>query len=363
MYNIIEKNNIFINNCLVDYLSVITPYISSELVSPSLISRMKTIAGTLKPTWGGFVECPLSEDNNTVHFSIHGLDNAINLPLKMRSESVWQRIQKLCMDCNYSKSRLSKEFSSIFLDFKLSPENAEIPIPSIFLSLQEGDLQCLNGDIKNFCAWLIKKVIEPLNNRTICDYLQRNLEISLTALPIEAQVLELGIMQPSPLDSIKLSISGISPLEICEYLTRIGWMGSFLELEKLVLFFNEIVDAIVLNVELGVTVAPKVSFNCFIYQNLYQDYCWQPLFDFLIENKLCTPKKYAALLNWSGLSHEQYSPIPWPDNLKMISDFLGNRASSILVREVNHIEITYTEYELDAKAHLWFSPDWDSNRQ
>ncbi|MGD1909785.1 MAG: hypothetical protein ACFB2X_02635 [Rivularia sp. (in: cyanobacteria)] len=347
------------HNCLVDNLSIFTPYLSPELVHPHVISRMKKISRTLKPTWGAFVECPLGQDNPTVHFSIHTLDNAINLPLKMRSESVWQRIQQLCMDCNCSKSRLSQEVSSILLDFKLSQENAEIPIPSIFLTLQEGNLQCLNGDIKTFCTWLIKKVVEPLNNRTISSCLQRNLELSLSALPMGAQVLELGIMQASPLDSIKLSISGISPGEISEYLIRIGWMGSFVELEKLVLFLNEIVDAIVLKVELGVIVAPKVSFDCFIYQDLYQDYSWQPLFDFLIENKLCTTKKYAALLNWSGLSHEQYSPIPWPKNLKMISDFLGNRASSILVREVNHIEIAYTDNKLDAKAHLWFSPDWD----
>ncbi|AFY57196.1 hypothetical protein Riv7116_4783 [Rivularia sp. PCC 7116] len=344
---------------LVDYLNAITPYLSAELVSLNTIARIKKISKTLKPTWGAFLECPLSEDNSTVHFSIHALDNAIKLPSKMRSECIWQRIQQLCMDCNCSQSRLSQEISSIFLDFELSQKNAEIPIPSIFFNLKEGDLQCLNGDIKTFCTWLIKKVVEPLNNRTISAYLQRNLELSLTALPAGAQILELGIMQPSPLDSIQLSISSMSPLAISEYLTRIGWRGSIVEIEKLALFLNEIVDTIVLKIELGITVAPQVSLQCFIYQNLYKDGYWQPLFDFLIENKLCTPKKYAALLNWTGLSYEKYSPIPWPTNLKMISDFLGNRASSILVREVSHIEITYTEKKLDAKAHLWFSPDWD----
>lgn len=345
------------NNCLLDYLNMITPYLSSELVSPYFISRMKKISRTLKPTWGAFLECPLGEDKNTVHFSIHALDDAINLPSKIHSESIWKRIQQLCMDCNHSKSRLSQEVGSIFLDFKLSQENAEIPIPSIFLILQEGDLQCLNGDIKTFCTWLTQKIIEPLNSRTISSYLEKNLELSLSALPIGAQVLELGIMQPSPLDSIKLSISGICPKDISDYLTAIGWIGSLVELEKLVLFLNDIVDAIVVKVELGVTVAPSVSFDCFIYQDLSKDNCWQPLFDFLIENQLCTPKKYVALLNWSGLSDKQYC-LP-PDNLKMISDFLGNRASSILLREVNHIEITYTENELDAKAHLCFSPDWN----
>lgn len=344
---------------LVDYLDAVSPYLSSELVNHRILSRIKTISRTLKPTWGAFLQCPLGKDNSTVHFSTHALNNAIKLPPKMRSESIWQRIQQLCMDCNCSQSRLSQEIGSIVLDFELSRDNAEIPIPSIFFNLREGDLQCLNGDINTFCTWLIKKVVEPLNNRTIPSYLQKNLELSLTALPTEAQVLELGILQPSPQDSIQLSISGMSPLAICEYLTRIGWRGSIVELEKLALFLDGIVDAIVIKVELGITVAPQVSFDCFIYQDLYKDCYWQPLFDFMIENKLCTPKKYAALLNWSGLSYEKYSPIPWPANLKIISDFLGNRASSILVREVSHIEITYTQNQLDAKAHLWFSPDWD----
>lgn len=344
---------------LVDYLNTVAPYLSSELVNPRILSRIKKISRTLKPTWGAFLKCPLGEDNSTVHFSTHALENAIKLPPRMRSESIWQRIQQLCMDCNCSQSRLSQEIGSIFLDFELNQDNAEIPIPSIFFNLQEGDLQCLNGDFSTFCTWLIKKVVEPLNNRTIPCYLQKNLELALTALPIEAQVLELGIIQPSGQDSIQLSISGMSPPAISEYLTRIGWRGSIIELEKLALFLDDIVDAIVIKVELGIAVAPQVSFNCFIYQDLYKDCYWQPLFDFLIENKLCTPKKYAALLNWSGLSYEKYSPIPWPANLKMISDFLGNRASSILVREVSHIEITYTQKKLDAKAHLWFSPDWD----
>ncbi|MEL6458078.1 MAG: hypothetical protein AAFQ91_07495 [Cyanobacteria bacterium J06621_15] len=353
------NQNILMYDYLVDYLNAVAPYLSSELVNPRILSRIKKISRTLKPTWGAFLKCPLGEDNSTVNFSIHALSNAIKLPAKMRSESIWQRIQQLCMDCNCSRSRLSEEIGSIFLDFELNQDGAEIPIPSIFFNLQEGDLQCLNGDIGTFCTWLIKKVVEPLNNRTIPSYLQKNLELSLTALPTEAQVLELGTMQPSPLDSIQLSISGMSPLAICEYLTNIGWRGSIVELEKLALFLDNIVDAIVIKVELGITVAPQVSFGCFIYQDLYKDCSWQPLFDFMIENKLCTPKKYAALLNWSGLSYEKYSPMPWPANLKIISDFLGNRASSILVREVSHIEITYIQNQLDAKAHLWFSPDWD----
>ena len=102
---------------LVDYLDAVAPYLSSELVNHRILSRIKTISRTLKPTWGAFLECPLGEDNSTVHFSTHALKNAIKLPAKMRSESIWQRIQQLCMDCNCSQSRLSQEIGSIVLDF------------------------------------------------------------------------------------------------------------------------------------------------------------------------------------------------------------------------------------------------------
>lgn len=39
--------------CLADYVTVITPYLSAELVSAKALSAIQRVAQILKPTWGG----------------------------------------------------------------------------------------------------------------------------------------------------------------------------------------------------------------------------------------------------------------------------------------------------------------------
>lgn len=344
--------------CLADYLTVITPYLSPELVSTLTLSKMQVIAQKLQPTWGGLLECYLSPNTAGTDFSVELLNTAINLEEGIEASSVWQRIQQVCLSCT-NPTATTHETESIWLEFALDGELSEITIPSVFLSLGEERLQYLNDNPANVCSWLTEKAIEPILGQILSVQLQQNLRVCLEALPINAQVLYVGVMLSEQNSTIRLNISGIPPLEISEYLVEIGWTGSATELEAIALNLQSLVDRIVLNFDIGMTVASKVGLECFVDRHLEKNSQWQPLLNYLVSNKLSTPEKCQALLAWPGFCDEQSSPVPWPRNLTAISNFLGKRASSILVRELNHIElILISGNSLEAKGYLWFGSDW-----
>ncbi len=347
--------------CLENYLTVIAPYLSNQLIGAAALSRVRQVAQTLQPTWGALLACNLGSDSSSVKLAVDLLDPATDLQVGTQLLPGWQRIGQLCLDCANPTSA-SEEAANIWLEFDLDKELSEIPIPSLFLSLPEGHLQRLSGDPTTFCCWLTEKVIEPLFGHTIPVKLQQNLRLCLEALPVETQVLDLGVMLPRQPDTIKINVSGISPLELSQYLTQIGWSGQVTQLEAIAVNLHSLVDRIVLKFDIGVTIAPTIRFECFLDRHLDKSSQWHPLLNYLVENQLCTREKCQALLTWPGLCCEQSSPVPWPQNLAVVSNFLGTRASSVLVRELNHIELTFQPgNNLEAKGYLWFGPDWKSD--
>lgn len=349
--------------CLADYLTVITPFLSGELVSATALSRIRAIAQTLKPTWGALLECHLSPDTSQVNFSVDLLDTALELDEQKRVLPIWQRIQELCWTCA-SPTVTDREVESVWLEFALNKEQPKIPIPSVFLSLQEGQLLHLSDNPAAFCCWLTEKSIEPLLGHTLPLKLQQNLQVCLKALPLGAQVLHVGVILPHPNSTIRLNISGIPPLELSNYLGQIGWSESVRELNAIALQLYNLVDRIVLNVDIDITGVTRVGLECFVDRHLARSSQWQPLLNYLVTSNLCTPEKCSALLNWSGYCHEKLHPVSWPRNLKAVSNFLGSRASSVLVRDLNHIELTlHPGNSWLAKGYLWFGADWSSSNK
>jgi hypothetical protein len=348
-----------VHHSLADYVSVITPYLSSELVSAAALSRIQAIAQTLKPTWGALLECDLSCRRH-VNFSLDLLDTEIDLHQGMLNHPVWQRIQQLGLDCANPTST-GQEVASIGLKFNIDEEQPEIPLPDVFLSLQEEHLQILGQDTNALNHWLSEKVIKPLLGHPIPLKLQQNLFTCLEALPVGAQVLYMGIMLTRQLNTIRINVSGIPTVHLSEYLVQIGWSGQVAELEVIALRLHSLVDRIVLNFDIGVTVPVKIGLECFLDRRLAGSSQWQPLLNYLVKSKLCTQKKCNALLDWPGFCDEKSCPVPWPRNLTTVSNFLGTRASSVVVRDLNHIELTLQPgNSLEAKGYLWFGPDWIS---
>lgn len=345
--------------CLAEYLRVIAPYLSYELVCAAALSKIQLLAQKLQPTWGALIECALGPDSSKVDFSVHLSDNVIDLSEEMLIHPVWQRIRQLSIDCANPTSYLSQEAASIWLEFEIDEEPLEIPVPGVFVSLQEGYLQQLSGDAATFQRWLTEMVLERLLGHPIPLKQQQSLDNCQKALPIGAQVLCMGVMLARQPGTIRLKVSGIPPLHVPEYLEQIGWPGPLTELEALATRLQSLVDRIVLNLDISLTVDARVGLECFIDRRLDKSSQWQPLLNYLVESKLCTQKKYDALLSWPGFCYEQSCAVPWPRNLRTVSKFLGPRASSVLVRELNHIQLTLQPGNLlEANGYLWFGSDW-----
>lgn len=344
---------------LADYLTRIAPYLPPELVSAAALSRIQLIAQTLPPSWGTCLGCHLGANTAQVDFSVHLLDNTLALTEGIQYSPIWQRIQQLCLDCANPNSRLGQEAVSIWLEFNLDREPSEMPIPNVFLSLPDGQSFDESGNSIDFRCWLTEKVIEPLLGDILCYPLRQNLRLCWHTLPMNAQVLYLGVMLSRANRTLQVNISGISPLVLADYLEQTGWSGSRAKLDAIALKLYPLVDRIVVNLEIGVTMANQISLECFVDRRLDKNAQWQPLLNYLVENQLCTPEKRDALLRCSGFGDEQSSPVLLPPNVRMDANFLGTRASSSLVRELNHIELTlHSSNQCSAKGFLWLGSDW-----
>ena len=374
---------------LADYLRVINPYFPPELVSEASLLQLDRLANVLQPSWGSWLECGLGAGIQPASFAVHLPDKAAQIDSQLLSVQEWQCIQKLCLAREQGISALGQGIESIWLSFDLDRQQSDIPIPNgVFLGAIESDeldLGELHFGVERAanCCWLAQKAIEQIYDREIPGAVQENLFASLQALPTGAQVLYLGLMIGSQqqlrpqqlglqqvksqqvgseeikLQKIRIDISGIPARDISQYSNNRGWLGSAVEWEAIAEQLEGLVDRVVLNIEFGSDNLGKVSLECYLDRRLDDSAQWQPLLNYLVETQLCTPEKCKALLSWPGLCYESSTQEAWPPNLTLISKFLGGRASSVMAREILYIRLAWeSETPVEAKAGLWFGPDW-----
>ncbi|KYC43085.1 hypothetical protein WA1_13365 [Scytonema hofmannii PCC 7110] len=356
---------------LENYLQVVVPHLSPELVSPEALSHIQPIARNFLPSSEGLFECRLGANNSKVDFSVlttnldgsHNtfseLDSIVNLQNIIFTNSIWKRIQDFCSFCYQPNSLLFGTIENIWLEFDLDEQQHKLPIPSLFLGLKEFHLEKHSTErskINHEQLQIITTALGLLFEHGISPLVEKNLGICVNSLPNSSQVLYVGAMFSRNLDAVRVNIGGI-PVEILEdYLSQIGWTYSVQPLKKIIQLLADFVDAIVLNFDIGTSVFPKIGLECLLKtQNSRLEPKWQLLLDCLVEQGLCTPEKRNAVLNWSGYSDEKFYPELWSDGLSKASSFLGSKWFSICFRNLNHIKIAYhPNGHLEAKGYLAF---------
>jgi hypothetical protein len=307
---------------LAEYLKAIAPDLPKELFSATALSKMQQIGRKLPTTWAISIGCSLGTDATSVTFSLPLPEEIDSLPIKTESFVLLPQIRRLCLDCVNPQSRLGKAAASFWLNFNLQQEKT-----TLYLCMPEGELQSVCGDLATFYSWLTEKLLEPLFDRTIPLELAKNFQLSLYALPPQAQVIDVGVILNDRAETIRMKVSGI-PLQLLSvYLTKIGWSGNVEHLEAIAARVENLIDRVVLKFDIGVTISPQISLECYLDRYLEEHSQWLPLLNYLIENQLCTPEKSKDLLTCA-------------------------------IGELNYIELTLQpQNQLEAKGYLWFNCD------
>lgn len=359
-----------------DYLKIVAPHISHQLISPESLGHISSIARMLPASLSSYFifECRLGEVQPAADFSLYlpaseggrqilaGHHSAIDLPSNLLTNSVWSNLRQFCSHWANPASLLYEKIQRLWLEFDVVDEPLQVPVPSIFFGAQgieSNNPKSTKSEITaNHHQWVTETALRLLCGTPIPARVEQKIFDCFNLLPKDACVFHIGVMLARQVDSVRLCIK--IPLDkISDYLTKISWSGEITKIEAIVSKLSGLFDRIVLALDVGDSIFPNLGLECFLSRQSQPDPRWQLPLDYFVETGICLPTKRDAILAYPGYSHERSNRELWPGELLRMSHLFGPRVRSVLVRAINHIKLVYKPNSpLTAKAYLVASHHW-----
>ncbi|MFC1975630.1 hypothetical protein ACFLXQ_04470 [Chloroflexota bacterium] len=281
-----------------------------------------------------------------------GSSVATPLPDIIQSNAIWHRLHNFCQAWNKTGSTLNKNVDNIWLEFDVENEVTDIPLPSCFFGPQSLHSQGTHQWISQVALPLLLDDALPSKN-------ERKLFDCLATLPDQANVFQIGLMLARATRTIRLCIIDIDSQQIPTYLAQLGWPGSESKLNSLIKDLTSLVDTIVLDIDVGQTLLPKIGLECYLKNQPSSQDRWHVFLDYLVEQGLCCPDKREGLLAYPGYVREKTQQPHWPDHLRTMSNLLGDHYESIFVKGIHHLKVVYQpDCLLQVKAYLYVKQGW-----
>jgi hypothetical protein len=321
---------------LKDSLQPLKPHLT-PLVCPQVIEQLDSVSSyfpdAIASTYG--FEYRLQPSAPVVDFAFQvtetgreilaGLNPHTRLSEDFNKHPVWQQIQKFCGEWADPSSLLHYFISDLWLEFdsKLDGDTStnNIPIPGLFFGVTSPPD---NSGISFNYSWIWEQAMPSLLGTPLPPALEKKFIDCIKRLPPRTSIFQVGLMFSRTVEAIRLCLVG-SPSELLPYLNEIGWTGQLAEVEKLVNSLSGCVDGIILDLDIGEQIYPRIGIEG-IFLTRYQACVngqWESLLDYLTSQGLCAKETKDALLKYSGYS---------------LVKRLGDR---IYVRGLNHIKLIY----------------------
>jgi hypothetical protein len=361
------------NNSWKNLFQIINPSLNAKLISPETLSNITQVANLLPflpyASEAGF-ECPLSSTSAEADFSLafttlnYGKESLVEtsqaLNQKYYNSSVWKHIYDFSKSWLDENSSLHDSINHVWLEFDIDKEFIKCPEPSLFFAPNyvEGES---NQSKSSATIWQIEDALRLILKKDLPCKVKNKLKTCFEFLPSGTEIFQIGVMLPRKSESqtVRLCIRNIKVEEISDYLEKIGWLGSFEELNTLMSELSGFVSGMILSVAIEDKVFTKIGLECYFDKQPEKSPKCQSFLRYLVEQNLCTHDKATALLEWPGYAEEISHEEIWPKNFSNASKLLYPRFKSTFVRLLNHIKIVYQPNQpLQAKAYLWFSHRW-----
>ena len=363
--------NISINNSLANYLKILKPQISEQLIAPKYWHNIEAVAQVLPSTittFFGFesrlgiaeahADFLLCADAQEMGRKILADQNyPIALAPYLYSHSVWKQIRNFAEEWNNPNSPLYQQVNNMWLEFDIEDSSANIPVPSCFFGPKP-------IYAKSNYQETIDTALNLLQNQEISEGIKTKIFNCIDLLPAKAYVFQVGVMLARKSEVVRLCIRNISPEEILNYLSAINWNGSFEALQERLNKISTYAERIDLDIDVGESVLPKIGLECYLTMQPKFEPKWQLFLNYLVENGFCLKQKRNSLLAYPGYISQRQNPAYWSDDLSKIASFLGSGYETVFFKGLHHIKLTYQESKfLEAKAYLYVSqsllnPDW-----
>jgi len=281
---------------------------------------------------------------------------AISLPALVTEAAIWHRIQTFARQWNTSTSAIAKDVFNIWLEFD-TPDafaDGEIPIPSFFMGVNDVYKCDSLDEQKQRRAWLVEETLPLLFGKSLPTANQEMLYHCFQELPKGAHVFQIGLMLARQVETVRLCIRNISPLQIASYLSAISWKGNIEKLTQFLHLLSPLVDRIDLNIDVDFSTRSKVGLECYLFQQPSLEPKWITFFDFLEEKELCLPEKRESVFSYPGFLRESTNQDQWPEGLKRLTKILGTKNEGILFRGIHHVKVIYeNDAPQEAKSYLY----------
>lgn len=290
-----------------EVVRAVAPYLTADLISPTHLTHLQTIAGRLPTTltnYFGF-ECRLGEAAATADI-LFCVRQVANQPLVLaglrrgipeewgQQETVWQRVRDFGREWATPTSRLFRKVQDIWLEFDVAGPPDAIPIPSLFF----GSKVIHAGIPANAHRWISEEAVRLLTGRPLTVPLQQSLLACIAALPDHALLFQMGAMLSREPAFVRVCLSRLTAEMIWSYLEAVGWSGERSRLAPLLDDLSPFTGSFALDLDLlEGKIGPRIGLECGLQKGSTTAE-WSPFLDYLVAQGLCLPGKRDGLLHY-----------------------------------------------------------------
>jgi hypothetical protein len=212
--------------------------------------------------------------------------------------------------------------------------------------------------------WCLDHALPILIGRNLAHRERMFITNIVSELPVGAAISDIGVAFGREPAVLRINVASVGFSDLLPYLGRIGWPGTAMERDRihsLVTRLSSLVTGVKLCIDLADGVGARVGLEFSLPVQQATRTGWTPLLNFLVERGLARPELAAAVLSYVGTSSPGANPTRWPPTLLAAARLLGQRYTSVMVRNISHFKVAFSTEGEEAKAYLVAGYAWRRN--
>ncbi|MDD3852440.1 MAG: hypothetical protein PHD40_02140 [Syntrophomonadaceae bacterium] len=332
-----QDGSVYINGNIKQYLDGIGTTLPLEIISQETRQKIDRIAVCFKDFAASeyIMETSLTSEIAQVDFSLRVLTEEKECLLNglqssyfasMAGDDSWIRVADFI-------KHWSNDIEDIWLEMDYDEYDQQIPQPCFFFNAS----QIKSGSVIDFDLLLLS--LKPLLENEQLKTIPPNIQFVMQQLPSEVGLFQVGMMLARTNDQVRIFTAELSREQTQDYLSRIGWVGSFSRLNDLFELVDQYSDGqYILDFDVSSQgVSKKIGINFGLGKN-------QMLLSFLEnleEHQLCTDVKKRGVMAWSGSEGCYLGP---------------EYGFTAIIKDISHFKVSLLpEEELGVKAYLRYA--------
>lgn len=331
--------------------------LSSALVNESSRQAIHRYIQQLPPLYWLGVEVRLGGENQVdLHQGIRDSSNELQLlqnflsSTQMAGHEVLARIVEACTDPEGSYAEVV-DYMVLEFDVQASEAMTE---PGIFIAFKSSASQQQRYG-------LTSELLETVN---FSQQTQDRVSRCFAACRTEERICHIALMLSRGSDVVRLNVEKLSQKRLSPYLAEIGYRYDTNPVQKSFASAMRYNDEIVLCLDVGAEILPRLGLECFIKHLPSEDARHSHFLNELVHLGLCEANKVDALLGCEGFLLPPNHMQQWPEDLLIESLIKPAGTFSAIERKLNHIKLScQPDGLIDAKAYIGYKHLWLDKKQ